>query len=237
MTSEGTLTATAVPGYEALSRSIRPSWKRSRLRFTSARPTASSSSSTDGPPSSGVGRPKVGDTDARFCGSFRMYHLDGRLLPHARTPMATALRTGRSQRDKEVVIERPDGSRIVVRVHIDPIKDRDGGVVAAINCLQDITDRKNAEQARQQLVSIVSRPLMRSSARTSTAPSSGWNEGGASLWLHSGRCRRQIDHDRHPPGPPQRGARQYSSASGAASASTNTIRSDGARTGAWWMSL
>ena len=99
--------------------------------------------------------PRVGDTDARFCGSFRLYQLDGTLLPHARTPMATALRTGRAQRDKEVVIERADGSRIIVLVHIDPLKDGDGRVQGAINCFQDITDRKNAEHARQQLVSIV----------------------------------------------------------------------------------
>ena len=156
MTSEGTLAATAVPpGYEAL------------LAIDSAVleaiPIAVYLCAADGVivrfnrrAAELWGRtPKVGDTDARFCGSFRMYHVDGRLLPHARTPMATALRTGRSQRDKEVVIERPDGSRIVALVHIDPIKDRDGAVVGAINCFQDITDRKNAEQARQQLVSIV----------------------------------------------------------------------------------
>jgi PAS domain-containing protein len=28
--------------------------------------------------------PEVGDTDKRFCGSFRLYGLDGTLLPHAR---------------------------------------------------------------------------------------------------------------------------------------------------------
>ena len=99
--------------------------------------------------------PKVGDTDQRFCGSLRLYQLDGTLLPHARTPMATALRTGQAQHDKEVVIERADGSRIIVLIHIDPLKDGDGRVQGAINYFQDITDRRNAEQARQQLVSIV----------------------------------------------------------------------------------
>ena len=99
--------------------------------------------------------PKVGDSDQRFCGSFRLYQLDGTLLPPARTPMATTLRTGQGQRDQEVVIERPDGSRITVLVHIDPLTDSDGRVQGAINCFQDITDRKHAELARQQLVSIV----------------------------------------------------------------------------------
>ena len=89
--------------------------------------------------------PKIGDTHERFCGSFRLHDLKGRSLPHARTPMTTALRTGQPQRDKEVVIERPDGSRIVASVQIDTLKDHYGRVQGAINCFQDITERKRAE--------------------------------------------------------------------------------------------
>jgi PAS domain S-box-containing protein len=91
--------------------------------------------------------PKVGDSDERFCGSLRLHTLKGRSLPHARTPMATALRTGESQRDQEVVIERPDGSRIVASVQIDTLKDAYGRVQGAINCFQDITERKRTEQS------------------------------------------------------------------------------------------
>jgi PAS domain S-box-containing protein len=91
--------------------------------------------------------PEIGDTHERFCGSLRLHDLKGRSLPHARTPMAIALRTGEPQRDKEVVIERPDGSRIVASVQIDPLKDRYGRVQGAINCFQDITERKRTEQS------------------------------------------------------------------------------------------
>jgi PAS domain S-box-containing protein len=91
--------------------------------------------------------PEIGDTDERFCGSFRLYRLDGTLLPRARTPMAVALRTGEPQRDQEVVIERPDGSRIVASVQIDTLKDDYGRVEGAINCFQDITERKRTEQS------------------------------------------------------------------------------------------
>ena len=148
MTSQGTLAAIATPsGYDALL-AIDPS-------VLEAIPTAVYLCAADGVivrfnrrAAELWGRtPKAGDTDARFCGSFRLYHLDGRVLPHARTPMATALRTGRPQRDKEVVIERPDGSRIVASVHIDPLKDRHGRVQGAINCFQDITERKRAEES------------------------------------------------------------------------------------------
>ena len=36
--------------------------------------------------------PTPGATDERFCGSYRLWRLDGTPLPHAETPMALALR-------------------------------------------------------------------------------------------------------------------------------------------------
>jgi PAS domain S-box-containing protein len=91
--------------------------------------------------------PKLGETDARFCGSFRLYHVDGAPIPHDRTPMAAALREGRAWEDTEVVIERPDGSRVTVLVNIAPFRDERGEVTGAINCFVDITDRQQAEEA------------------------------------------------------------------------------------------
>jgi PAS domain S-box-containing protein len=91
--------------------------------------------------------PEFGDTNERFCGSLKLRDLKGRSLPHTRTPMAMALRTGEPQRDQEVMIERPDGSRIVASVQIDPLKDRYGRMQGAINCFQDITERKRTQES------------------------------------------------------------------------------------------
>src|SRR5947207_4575681 len=52
--------------------------------------------------------PRLGDPSERFCGSYRMFRPDGRLLPHHQCPMAEVLRTGVSVREQEVHIERPD---------------------------------------------------------------------------------------------------------------------------------
>jgi two-component sensor histidine kinase len=90
--------------------------------------------------------PKHGDPEERFCGSFRMYRADGRLLPHPECPMADVLRTGLSVRDQEVLIERPDGSRGTALVNIEALKDTGGKVIGAVNCFQDITERKQAEE-------------------------------------------------------------------------------------------
>lgn len=87
----------------------------------------------------------LGDLAERFCGSHRMYRLDGGLLPHAECPMAETLRTGVPVRNEEAVFERTDGSRIVALVNIDAIRDDAGAIVGAVNCFSDITERRRIE--------------------------------------------------------------------------------------------
>jgi len=94
--------------------------------------------------------PKSGDTAQRFCGSLRIYAPDGRSVPHEESPMAKVLRTGVQVRDVELVIERPDGSRITVVVNIVPMCSDKGELIGAINCFQDITERKQAEEVALQ---------------------------------------------------------------------------------------
>ncbi len=55
--------------------------------------------------------PEPGDTDELFYGFFRLYLPDESPLPHSQTPMAQALRTGNGVHGREIVMERPDGSR------------------------------------------------------------------------------------------------------------------------------
>lgn len=90
--------------------------------------------------------PAVGDTDERFCGSFKLYRPDGTYMAHADCPMAEVVAgTLAEARDAEVLIERPDGSRITVIVNIRPVKSEDGAILGAINCFYDITARKITE--------------------------------------------------------------------------------------------
>jgi PAS domain S-box-containing protein len=99
--------------------------------------------------------PQLGDPDERFCGSYRMFRPDGSPLPHHQCPMAEVLRTGVSVREREVHIERPNGSRGIALVDIEAIKDSDGNIVGAVNCFQDVTARRLAEDAALRLAAIV----------------------------------------------------------------------------------
>jgi hypothetical protein len=74
-----------------------------------------------------------------------MFRPDGSPLAHHQCPMADVLRTGVSVREQEVHIERPNGSRGIALVDIEPVRDGDGNIVGAINCFQDITERKRSE--------------------------------------------------------------------------------------------
>jgi PAS domain S-box-containing protein len=99
--------------------------------------------------------PKLRDPDERFCGSYRMFRPDGSLLPHHQCPMADVLRTGISVREQEVHIERPNGSRGIALVDIEAVKDSRGNIVGAVNCFQDITERKRSEEAALRLAAII----------------------------------------------------------------------------------
>jgi two-component system, cell cycle sensor histidine kinase and response regulator CckA len=69
--------------------------------------------------------------------------------------MAIAVKTGKSFRNGEVIVQRPDGSRVAVRVNIDPLYDEGGRPCGAINMFQDVTNSHRAEQASRHLAALV----------------------------------------------------------------------------------
>jgi PAS domain S-box-containing protein len=89
--------------------------------------------------------PLLNDALDRYCGSFRLFLPDGTSVPHDRCWMALAIRDDRGYNAEEIVIERSDGSRRTVLAHANPLHDRRGQTVGAVNVLVDITDRKAAE--------------------------------------------------------------------------------------------
>jgi two-component system, LuxR family, sensor kinase FixL len=92
-------------------------------------------------------RPELDSDAERFCGSFKLYFADGAPMSHDQCWMALAIENNEEYFGREVVIERPDGSRLTGLAHVSPIRDGAGILLGAVNVVLDITDRKQAEQA------------------------------------------------------------------------------------------
>ncbi len=105
--------------------------------------------------------PRIGDDSERFCGSYKWY-FNGRRIAREATPMAFVLKTGTPVHGAEGMVERPDGSHVSVMVHIDPVKEREGNVVGAVNCFYDVTlERKRTDElARSQAALEAGRQLL-----------------------------------------------------------------------------
>jgi PAS domain S-box-containing protein len=97
--------------------------------------------------------PARGDNSERFCGSIRMFRPNGSFMPHDQCPMAWVVSGKMSEVvDEEVIVERPDGSRVTAVVNIRPLKNERGEVIGAINCAYDITERKHVEEHQRFLM-------------------------------------------------------------------------------------
>lgn len=97
--------------------------------------------------------PQPGETHGHFTQESKFFRPDGQPLAYNQTPMSEVLTTGNAIRAEEVIVERPDGTRIMIEVSIDPLLDSRGQLIGAIQCFQDITERNrmHAELARYQL--------------------------------------------------------------------------------------
>lgn len=128
-------------------------------------------------------KPRLGDDDERFCGSFRLFLPDGTPVSHA--PMAQVLQGGSAVREREVVLERPDGTRITVEVNIEPVRDDQGKVVGAINLFQDVTLRRRAQEGQAHWAAIVagSEDAILSMGLDGTIRS--WNPGAQHMYGYS----------------------------------------------------
>jgi PAS domain S-box-containing protein len=64
--------------------------------------------------------------------------------------ISEVLATGKSVRDVERIVERSDGSSLIVSVNIDPLYDAKGNLVGVVNCFLDITERKRMDNALER---------------------------------------------------------------------------------------
>lgn len=85
-----------------------------------------------------------------WCGSWKVFDASGFPLMPDEHPAAIALKETRQIKDKEIIIERPDGKRIHILSHSKPILDTEGNITSIINTLIDISERKEKEAGFQE---------------------------------------------------------------------------------------
>jgi|GEM_PF-1158398 len=91
-------------------------------------------------------KPRLKDPqETAFCGSWKLFTLDGTPLPHNRSPMAMALKYRKSPGQSEICIQRPDGTKATVVTNISPLFRENGQLAGAINVLYDITRYKQPD--------------------------------------------------------------------------------------------
>ncbi|MDR3449033.1 MAG: PAS domain-containing protein, partial [Alphaproteobacteria bacterium] len=76
-------------------------------------------------------RPEIGKSE--WCGSWKLFWPDGRILPHGECPMALAIKEKKPNRGMEAVAERPDGTRVPFIPYPTPLFDSDGILIGAVN--------------------------------------------------------------------------------------------------------
>ncbi|HYG39033.1 MAG TPA: PAS domain-containing sensor histidine kinase [Cytophagales bacterium] len=94
-------------------------------------------------------RPNTGEVIEKFCGSYKIYKLDGSFLPNDECPMAEAILKRLPVMNGDIIIERPDHSWVYVRANIIAIRDDNGEIVGAMNTLVDVSAERKLTDAHK----------------------------------------------------------------------------------------
>ena len=82
--------------------------------------------------------------------SWGLFHLDGTVLPRAEFPTAVTLRERRPVR-KQIIADRPNGTRITFTVHSAPIFDDSGQINGTVNGLVATTEQEHPDYQPAEL--------------------------------------------------------------------------------------
>lgn len=92
-------------------------------------------------------------------GALRLLRPDGTLFLPKELPAIRSLLSGEVVRGEEMVIERPDGTKIFVTSSAVPLFDGKGAVVGAVGEFDDVSEHKKIDQMKDEFIGLVSHEL------------------------------------------------------------------------------
>ena len=90
-----------------------------------------------------------------WSGSWKLFYPDGTPLHSKDSPMASVLKTGQPQDEREIRIQRPDGSFRSLLVFPRPLFDKEGKLCGGSSTLVDITEQQKDQVKKATLSAIV----------------------------------------------------------------------------------
>ncbi|RYU91322.1 PAS domain S-box protein [Mucilaginibacter terrigena] len=117
-----------------------------------------------------------------WTGAKKIFTTDGQALPLDTCPMARVLKGGDAINGEEIIVERPNGTRLNVLTHPVPVFDTEGRLTGAINTLLDVTEQRNSERKQAMLASIVTTSDDAIVSKTLQGIITSWNGGAEQLF-------------------------------------------------------
>ncbi|MEW5804809.1 MAG: PAS domain S-box protein [bacterium] len=100
-------------------------------------------------------------------------------------PGVRSLLKGETVTDEEIDILRGDGTRCIISVRSAPVRDDDSNIAASVVVFTDITERRQAENMRSQLATLVESTDDGISSQTLDGIITSWNHGAEKIYGYS----------------------------------------------------
>lgn len=90
---------------------------------------------------------------------YQIFRPDGSPYPMEELANVIALRTGNPVTKDDVVVHRPDGTQIAMRITSVPIKNQQGQIVSVLSVFEDITKERDVDRMKTEFISLASHQL------------------------------------------------------------------------------